>query len=84
MLRFDPDERISASEALLHPFLKEYHEYIEEDYPDIEKKFDQDFEDPNVEENALRQLVYEEVQHYHQEIYNNPKMLDIYDKAYND
>ena len=54
MLRFDPDERISAAEALRHPFLKEYHDYIDEDYPDIDKKFDQDFEDPNLDENALR------------------------------
>lgn len=40
MLRFDPDERISAAEALKHPFLKEYQDYAEEDYPDIIKKFD--------------------------------------------
>jgi serine/threonine protein kinase len=54
MLRFDPDERISAAEALKHNYLKEYHDYIEEDYPDIDKKFYQDFEDPNMDENSLR------------------------------
>lgn len=40
MIKFDPDERITAAEALHHPFLKEYHEYIDEDYPSIDRKFD--------------------------------------------
>ena len=40
MLKFDPDERITAAEALRHPFLKDYHDYIEDDYPDIDKKFE--------------------------------------------
>jgi serine/threonine protein kinase len=40
LIRFDPDERISAAEALHHDFLKEYHDYIEEDYPDITSKFE--------------------------------------------
>lgn len=40
LIKFDPDERITASEALHHPFLKEYHEYIDEDYPSITRKFD--------------------------------------------
>jgi len=40
LLKFDPDERITAAEALKHPFLKEYNEYTDEDYPDIDKKFE--------------------------------------------
>ena len=40
LLKFDPDERITAADALKHEFFEEYHSYIEEDYPDIEKKFD--------------------------------------------
>lgn len=39
MLKFDPDARITADEALKHPFLTEYFEYAEEDYPDISDKF---------------------------------------------
>lgn len=35
VLKFSPEERLSASEALDHPFFSEYHEYIDEDYPDI-------------------------------------------------
>jgi serine/threonine protein kinase len=40
LLKFDPDERISGAEALSHPFFEEYQEYVEEDYPDIEQKFE--------------------------------------------
>jgi len=40
LLKFDPDERITAEEALVHPFFEEYQEYVEEDYPDIPEKFD--------------------------------------------
>jgi len=39
MIKFDPDARIDAATALKHPFLTEYFEYADEDYPDIEEKF---------------------------------------------
>ncbi len=48
MIMFNPDERITAQEAIKHPFLEEYHEHVEEDYPDITTKFEQDFEDPDL------------------------------------
>lgn len=41
MLKFDPNERLSASEALRHPYFKEYHDYVDEDFPDITKILDQ-------------------------------------------
>lgn len=50
LLQFNPDERITAAEALYHPFFKEYHDYIEEDYGDIEEQFKQDFEDQKISE----------------------------------
>jgi mitogen-activated protein kinase 1/3 len=65
LIKFDPDERITASEALHHPFLKEYHEYIDEDYPSVNRKFEQDFEDPDLKEDDMKWLVYEEVQNFH-------------------
>ena len=40
LIMFDPDERITAEQAMKHPYLKEYHEYADDDYPNIEKKFD--------------------------------------------
>ena len=61
LLRFDPDERISAATALKHPFFKEYHEYVDEDYPDIEEKFDQSFEDHKMTESDLKELVFKEL-----------------------
>jgi mitogen-activated protein kinase 1/3 len=61
LLKFDPDERITAAEALKHPFLKEYNDYTDEDYPDIDKKFEQDFEDPDLKEADMKWLVYEEI-----------------------
>ncbi len=45
----------------MHPFLKEYHDYVEEDYPDIKETFDQSFEDDALSENDLRQLVFNEL-----------------------
>jgi serine/threonine protein kinase len=53
MLKFDPLERITADEALRHPYMKEYHEYFDEDFPKIEKKFDQSFEDQSLSEADL-------------------------------
>jgi mitogen-activated protein kinase 7 len=40
LIKFNPDERITAQEAIMHPFLSEYHEHVEEDYPDITAKFE--------------------------------------------
>ena len=61
MLKFDPDERITAAEALRHPFLKEYHEYIDDEFPDIQNKFEQDFEDPDLKDEDMKWLVFEEI-----------------------
>lgn len=53
MLKFNPTERITAEEALRHPYLKEYHEYINEDFPAIDKQFDQSYEDNSLGEADL-------------------------------
>ena len=39
LLKFSPNERITAAQALEHPFIKDYAEFAEEDYPDIDRKF---------------------------------------------
>jgi len=38
MLKFSPDERITAAEALKHPFLADHADYVDEDFPDITDK----------------------------------------------
>lgn len=53
MLKFDPADRITAEEALKHPYLKEYHEYVDEDFPLVQKKFDQSFEDNSLTDEQL-------------------------------
>lgn len=82
MLKFDPDERITAAEALMHPYLEEYHEYIEEEYCDIDRVFVQDFEEPSLKEEDLKTLIFEEIKSFHSDIYNDEKVLSMYDSAY--
>lgn len=47
MLAFDPNERITADEALRHPYFKDLH--IEEDEPDSEQIEEREFEFEEVE-----------------------------------
>mmetsp|Transcript_10106 Transcript_10106/g.10060 ORF Transcript_10106/g.10060 Transcript_10106/m.10060 type:complete len:233 (+) Transcript_10106:672-1370(+) len=65
LVRFDPDERITAEEALKHPYLKDYADFGEEDYPDIERHFDQSFENPDLKEEDLKMTVFNEVKSFH-------------------
>jgi len=83
LLKFDPAERITAAEALRHPFFKDYHEYIEEDFPDIKgREFDQSFEEPDLSEIELLRLIYHELKEFHPEIYSDEDALRRYDEAY--
>lgn len=76
MLKFDPADRITAEEALKHPYLKEYHEYVDEDFPAIEKKFDQSFEDNALNDEQLQQLVQDEISSFHKEVFSSEEALD--------
>lgn len=46
MLELDPDERITAEEALAHPYLAEYHDPADE--PVCTEPYDQAFEDLDI------------------------------------
>ena len=76
MLKYDPDERITAEDALKHPYMAEYH------FPDDEpttipvSQFDFDFEKYMLKKSEYRDLMYDEVQLYHSEEAVNTYMAE--------
>lgn len=64
MLHFDPDRRISVTEALVHPYLATLHS--EEDEPEAGGKFEFSFVDrDDIGVDKLRELMFQEVQLFH-------------------
>ena len=67
LLTFDPEKRITIEGALAHPYLKNLH------YPDDEptgepvSRFDFDFELYSLKTPEYKDLIYEEIQLYHDE-----------------
>jgi len=82
MLKFDPSDRITAEEALKHPYLREYHEYVDEDFPIKETKFDQSFEDNSLSLEELQNLVQDEIAYFHQEIFKSEEALEKVNRNY--
>jgi serine/threonine protein kinase len=67
-LTFNPSRRITAEEALAHPFFEKYHE--EEDEPSCSEQFEFGFEFEGVENMPLeewRELIWREACHFHPE-----------------
>lgn len=63
MLCFDPRQRITVDEALEHPWLRSLHDPASEPkYP--HEKFMFDFQEDTLDENGVRQKVWEEMCHY--------------------
>lgn len=58
MLVLDTDKRITASEALAHPYFAQYHD--PDDEPEAEP-YDQSFESRELEIEEWKRLTYEEV-----------------------
>ena len=63
MLVLDPKERVSASDALSHPYLSRYHDPKEE--PVCSPPFDFEFEKNLVSKEDLRKAIFEEIDTYH-------------------
>lgn len=65
LLVYDPDERLSAAEALAHPYFKELH--CEEEEPSHEpiSYFDFEFEQYTLDKKILRELLLDEIIMYH-------------------
>ncbi|GAB1208101.1 hypothetical protein APSETT445_006841 [Aspergillus pseudonomiae] len=64
MLTLDPQERISAEEALQHPYMRMYHDPTDE--PIAEQKFDWMFNGGEFDEEMLKEMIFMEVLHFHQ------------------
>ncbi|KDD76079.1 protein kinase-like protein [Helicosporidium sp. ATCC 50920] len=62
MLQFDPRRRVSVAGALAHPWLASLHDPAAE--PTAKATFCFDFEDQELDEIAVRRLVWEEMAHY--------------------
>ncbi|KAE8407036.1 kinase-like domain-containing protein [Aspergillus pseudonomiae] len=56
MLTLDPQERISAEEALQHPYMRMYHDPTDE--PIAEQKFDWMFNGGEFDEEMLKEMMY--------------------------
>ena len=58
MLELDPDKRITAEEALAHPYLQQY---ADPDDEPVSEPYDQSFEEKDLTVDEWKVLVYEEV-----------------------
>lgn len=67
MLTFDPEKRITIEQALAHPYMKKLH--VEDDEPSGTpvSRFDFDFELYSLKTHEYKELIYEEIQLYHDE-----------------
>lgn len=66
MLVFDPKKRISAAEALTHPYMEPYHDPTDE--PICETKFDWSFNDAELPVDTWRVMIYSEILDFHQTV----------------
>ena len=67
MLTFDPAKRISVEDALAHPYMKNLHFVDDEPEGEPVSRFDFDFELYSLKTNEYKELIYEEIQLYHDE-----------------
>ena len=74
MLTFDPAKRISLEDALGHPYMKNLHFVDDEPVGEPVSRFDFDFELYSLKTNEYKELIYEEIQLYHDESHVNNYM----------
>ncbi|KAE8349118.1 kinase-like domain-containing protein [Aspergillus coremiiformis] len=63
LLLFDPDKRLTAENALLHPYLAPYHD--PDDEPVAPEEFDWSFNDADLPSETWKLMIYSEVLDYH-------------------
>ncbi|ESW95998.1 hypothetical protein KL921_003858 [Ogataea angusta] len=64
MLVFDPRKRVTAEQALEHPYLSPYHDPSDE--PTAEEKFDWSFNDADLPLDTWRIMMYSEILDFHE------------------
>lgn len=69
MLEWDPEKRISAEEALEHPYLQDYYEPSEEQ--EEPQMFEQKYEDQDFPVEQWKELIYDEVINFTPPLYYN-------------
>eukprot|EP00929_Paragymnodinium_shiwhaense_P101863 TRINITY_DN65059_c0_g1_i1.p1 TRINITY_DN65059_c0_g1~~TRINITY_DN65059_c0_g1_i1.p1 ORF type:complete len:534 (+),score=84.34 TRINITY_DN65059_c0_g1_i1:84-1685(+) len=65
LLRWDPERRLTATEALAHKYLRNYRQQTPDEAPD---KFDWSFDNFKPTSNAVRERLYRECARFHPEI----------------
>eukprot|EP00697_Spironema_sp_BW2_P004729 gnl/Spiro4/16410_TR8815_c0_g1_i1.p1 gnl/Spiro4/16410_TR8815_c0_g1~~gnl/Spiro4/16410_TR8815_c0_g1_i1.p1 ORF type:complete len:420 (-),score=68.40 gnl/Spiro4/16410_TR8815_c0_g1_i1:66-1325(-) len=65
MLTFNPQTRITVEEALAHPYFRTLHDPNDE--PTCDSVFSFDFEAQQLDKSDIRELIYEEILHFHPE-----------------
>ena len=65
MLEFDPQKRITIQEALEHPYMAKLHQEDDEPTDTPVSDFDFDFEYYSLKTEEFHELIYQEIQLYH-------------------
>eukprot|EP00053_Salpingoeca_punica_P015493 m.143016 g.143016 ORF g.143016 m.143016 type:complete len:376 (+) comp16729_c1_seq1:255-1382(+) len=74
MLEFNPDKRITAVQALEHPYFAEYHDAEDEPVSDRPFSFEAELDAKPLED--LKQMIYQEVQQFHELHGDGPVAMD--------
>ena len=62
---FDPKDRLSAEEALRHPYFKELHNEEDEPMREAFEYVEFEFENYNLDKQILKELILDEILLYH-------------------
>jgi mitogen-activated protein kinase 1/3 len=67
LFTFDPEKRMTVTEALEHPYMAQLHFADDEPTCDLVSPFDFDFELFSLKKEDYKDLIYDEIMLYHDE-----------------